>query len=568
MEDPEIRSSEDFEERSQARARFAVCAIASLYLLGLEIFRGGLRTSTAAVVGFYAVFSLLWMLLIRRYPGRYLSRRILVILGDLGITTFYTYVLGAWGTVFYPIYLWIVVGNGVRFGPGYLLGAMGTALAYFAAVLYFSPFWRSIPTVGAALLIGLFALPIFFLSVVRRLHRANEQLAVALEDARAAGRAKDEFLANMSHELRTPMNGILGVSRLVQSTALDPQQSRYMRLMVSSARTLLEIINDVLDFSKIRAGKVSLEERATDLAEIVEDVCSVLQSAAAEKSLFLSWHIDPEASRRSQGDPTRIRQVLYNLVGNAIKFTDVGGVEVRYSSLAGEGGGELARFEVEDTGIGISEEDLELIFRQFEQAERRTSGGFGGTGLGLAISQRLVRLMGGDIDVRSKVGEGSRFTVTLPLVEPPESAAEGPHPEGSPSRTYGFRALVAEDNEISQIVAGGFLRLVGIESEIAADGEDAIRLHGERDFDLIFMDVQMPKVGGLEATRRIRSSATAGRDIPIIGLTANASETDRRVCREAGMDEHLKKPLTLEELIGALDRLVSSGRLPPPGSPP
>jgi len=396
--------------------------------------------------------------------------------------------------------------------------------------------------------------------------RVNEELRRAKDAAEEASRLKSQFLANMSHDLRTPMNGVIGMTALALNTELSEQQRDYLTTVQNSAESLLCLLNDILDFSKIEAGKLTLEAIPFDLREVVEQTIKSLRVGADEKALALSWSVDPAIPARLVGDPVRFRQILTNLVSNAIKFTDRGrvDVEVRLESAARDE--TVLRVAVRDTGIGIPPEKIETIFQPFTQADGSTTRRFGGTGLGLSISSRLAELMGGRIWVESEVGKGSVFFVRLRFAAAPAEVVEpsaAPAQDG-PRATPGLRILVAEDNPINQKVAARILELEGHQVTLAGDGRQALELAAREPFDLILMDVQMPGLSGLEAARLIRErERAAGSHIPIIALTASAMKGDRERCLEAGMDDYLSKPLRPSALREMIARYAPSTNLLP-----
>jgi len=406
---------------------------------------------------------------------------------------------------------------------------------------------------GAAALAATLAAVLWQVQRVRLSRKAADQ----------ANSAKSEFLANISHEIRTPLNGVIGMTELLARTSLSEEQRSMVGIVQSSSESLLGLVNEILDFTKIEAGRLSLERTEFDVREGAEAVMALLRPRALAKGLSLQLDIAEDIPKSVVGDPLRLRQVLLNLVSNAIKFTEEGHVRLEAALACDTSYGLAILFRVTDTGIGIAPAVIQKLFTPFTQADSATTRKYGGTGLGLAISRRLVQFMGGSIGVDSEPGRGSTFwfvvpvgtveTAPIPEIAPPET----PPPVSIPPDAKG-RILVAEDNPINQKVALRALQSLGYTAEVVATGKEVLAALDRRCFDLILMDCQMPEMDGYEATAEIRRREAGYGHIPIIAMTANAIEGEDSRCRASGMDDYLSKPMRFAALSHMLERWLAA----------
>ena len=552
----EIRALSD--ETEQALIRVAFVSLITLYLL---LNHSSIHAVLLCVA--YLVCGVLMLLNIMQNPQKNEQRQWIAMLLDICATSAEQMISGALAGIFVGVYLWLIIGYGLRYGSKFFKGCYALSLLGFSITLYLNPYWNAHQHLGYGFLLTMLLIPLHTLRLQINLERAIRRADMANE-------AKTNFLSNISHEMRTPLNGMIGATELLSQTRLDSKQQELLQMAGSSAHTLKKLINDVLDISKIEKGKIDLENQTFYLPDMLQQFQTLFQLEVERKRLWLNFHVDPAVRRSFVGSVSHIEQVLMNLIANAIKFTQQGGVDIIVKLKQSFPGLSIIAIEVKDTGIGIKADALPYIFDRFTQADNSISKRYGGTGLGTTISKQLVELMGGKISVLSQEGVGSSFIIELPLehnnnlqaveINPAEPLQAGGNVVKLSSHSKyrkKMRVLVADDNVVNRMILTEVLQKQRCVVKAVDNGDAALDALEKHQFDLMVLDYNMPEMTGLEVFN-IYHALPGSKPVTTVILTADATKTTHDRCLRAGVFKTLTKPVISRQIQSMIQEVEQS----------
>ena len=534
--------------------------IISLILGSLCFVYDRLNPEIPVIWSAYAVFSVIILFETRKHPVQNLYRQIFTLLMDISATSLTVFITNEIGVLFIGVYLWLIIGYGLRYGKSLFMVGYVASLAGFVIATLMSPHWHSHAFEFYGVLVTLIAVPLHNLRLLNKLKEATVR-------AESANKAKSQFLSHISHEIRTPLNGIVGASSLLSEASGEVNQEQLLNVIKSSSEILQEIINNVLDLSKIESGKISSNNEDFNLQALIIETINLFSPQAVEKNLLLSYHVSKETPVNFHGDVLHIKQVLMNLIGNAIKFTEKGYVKVSVESLSQSASKAVLRFEIEDSGIGMSSDSLKSIFDSFVQAGEEIKFKFGGTGLGTTISKNLVEFMGGDIGVDSVLGHGTTFWFEIPLDKskgevhaksnPNEIVSLSDYKKNNKKQKKSFHILVADDNDTNSMILTQMIALEKHTFEVVSNGQDALDKLLNNHYDLMILDCNMPIMSGKEVISLYRAM-NIGKDlIPCIVVSADATVENIASLQELGVDAYLTKPIQMVPLLRTINEVVS-----------
>ncbi|MGB2832037.1 MAG: ATP-binding protein [Methylotenera sp.] len=540
------------------QAMFRLLAVISITTL-ISFSPKGALPATIMLIAWFAFLATALLMHIRKHPAPNTKRQVLSMLIDVAGTSIALYLTNDIGGIFVGVFLWLIIGYGFRYGRAMLITSLVSSLIGFVTASLFSPYWQAHMVGFYGLLFTLMAIPLYALSLLNRLKEATRK-------AEAANKAKSEFLSHISHEIRTPLNGIVGACDLLGSANLNKDHAMLFNVMKSSSNMLLDLVNNVLDLSKIESGKVINVTEDFYLQNLMTSTVNLFESQASQKGVSIAYEISKETPLRVHGNLLHTKQVLINLVGNAVKFTEKGSVKIVVSALAQGNSQANIRFEVKDTGTGIASDSLASIFESFVQA-KESKHKIGGSGLGTTISKNLVELMHGQIGVESTLGQGSTFWFEIPFekLSSHNTQTENVTSEIIPFKKMvntpkknAYRILVAEDNDTNILILSQMLEMQNHTFDIVKNGELALDKLRDESYDLMILDCNMPVMGGLEALKVYQAINVGQPQVPAIILSADATEDTRALFEGLGVAAFLTKPMLNEPLAEAIEKAVSS----------